>query len=62
MPKTVWLKDDTYARLDAIRGKRETFDEVVGRLCSVLETIRAIPDTLGPGHPVVAGRHQKEGG
>jgi len=54
--KTIWLRPETKERLDALRGKGETFDQVVERLCSVFETIRAIPDTLGPNHPVTAAR------
>ncbi|GAH73496.1 unnamed protein product [marine sediment metagenome] len=54
--KTIWLRPETKERLDALRGKGETFDQVVERLCSVFETIRAIPDTLGPQHPVGGGR------
>ena len=50
MPKTNWLRVETYQRLDALREKRETFNEVVNRLCNVFEMIRAIPDTLGPSH------------
>lgn len=55
--KTIWLRPETKERLDALRGKGETFDEVVQRLCSVFETIKAIPDTLGAQHPVVGGRN-----
>ena len=51
------LREETYNRLGALRGKSETFDQVVNRLCSLFETIKAIPDTLGPQHPVVGGRN-----
>lgn len=54
--KTIWLRPETKDRLDALRSKGETFNQVVERLCSVFETIRAIPDTLGPQHPVGGGR------
>jgi len=37
-PKTIWLKEETYQRLDQLREKRETFDQVVNRLCVVYET------------------------
>ena len=57
MNKLIRLHEETYNRLEALRGKRETFDQVVNRLCSVFETIKAIPDTLGPQHPLIGGRN-----
>jgi len=58
--KLIRIHEDTYNRLEALRGKRETFNEVVGRLCSVMETIKAIPDTLGPNHPLTASREDHD--
>lgn len=58
--KTIWLRPETKERLENIRGKRETFDEVVQRLCSVFETIKAIPDTLGPNHPITTDIFRRE--
>jgi len=50
---TIYLWEKTYQRLDALRGKRESFDAVINRLCSVYETIKAIPDTVGPGYQIM---------
>jgi len=36
-PKTIWLKEETYQRLDQLREKRESFDQVVSRLCWIFE-------------------------
>jgi len=36
-PKTIWLKEETYQRLDRLREKRESFDQVVSRLCWIFE-------------------------
>ena len=48
--KTIWLRPETKERLEQIREKRETFDEVVWRLIKVYATIETVSDTLGPGH------------
>lgn len=47
---TIWLRPATKERLEQIREKRETFDEVVGRLIKVYTTIETVSATLGPGH------------
>ncbi len=60
MAKTIWLRQETYDRLDSHREKRETFDQVVNRLCNIYETIKAIPDTLGSSH-YLAQRPKEEG-
>lgn len=48
MSKQIRLRNETYQRLDALRGKRETFDDTVNGLCNFYEEIKAIPDALGP--------------
>ena len=48
--KTIWLRLKTYERLDGIRGKRESFDTLVNRLCDMYDQIKEVSDTLGPGH------------
>ena len=46
MSRTIKLEDEVYDRLEAVRGKRETFSQAVERLLSIVEAIRAVP--LGP--------------
>lgn len=58
---TIWVKGETYQRLDNLRGKRESFDQVINRLCGVYETIKAIPDTVGPGHQVMERPNKDKG-
>jgi len=41
-PKTIWLKEETYQRLDRLREKRESFDQVVSRLCDALEHTKEV--------------------
>jgi len=48
--KTIWLRPETKERLEQIREKGETFDEVVLRLIKVYDTIKTVSDTLGPSH------------
>lgn len=50
MSKTIWLRDETYHRLDALREKRETFSQAVDRLIKVYAVIYEVGETLGPGH------------
>ena len=50
MSKTIWLKDETYNKLEALREKRETFGEVVERLIKVYDVIWDVSEALGPGH------------
>jgi len=50
MTKTVRLSDESYAALEDLREKRETFDEAFKRLIKVYQTIFSISDALGPGH------------
>ena len=44
--KSIKIERPVYERLDAVRGKGETFSQVIERLLSVVEDLRAIP--LGP--------------
>uniref|UniRef100_A0A6M3Y427 Putative antitoxin n=1 Tax=viral metagenome TaxID=1070528 RepID=A0A6M3Y427_9ZZZZ len=50
MSKTIWLKEETKERLDNIRAKGETFDQVVERLIRVYTTLFSVSETLGPSH------------
>ena len=50
MSKTIKLTDETYAALENLREKRETFDEAVQRLFRVYKTISNVSDILGPSH------------
>lgn len=52
MSKTIWLKEETYQRLDRLRGHRETFNEVVERLLRIYAAISAAS--------VLTGRDSKE--
>lgn len=44
--KTVRLEDDVYARLEAIRLKRETFSETVSRCLTLLERLGDLMNTV----------------
>jgi len=50
MSKTIWLRKETYDRLDALREKRETFSEVVDRLINLYVQMSDVSKTLGPSH------------
>lgn len=54
--KTIRLHEDTHTRLEKLLGRRESFDHLLQRMCTILESLQVIPDTLGPQHPLVAGR------
>ncbi|GAI07706.1 unnamed protein product, partial [marine sediment metagenome] len=41
---------ETKERLDALRDKGETYDQLVERLLRVYNTIKDVSDTLGPAH------------
>ena len=43
---TVRISKETYERLDQLRGKGETFDDVVNRLVIVKEELEAITEKL----------------
>ena len=58
--KTIWLRLKTYERLDGIRGKRESFDTLVNRLCDVYDQLKEVSDTLGPGHPLQDTKRYQE--
>ena len=47
--KTIWLSQETKERLDNVREKGETFNDVVTRLLKVYSTLKIVSDTLGPG-------------
>ena len=44
--KSIKIEEPVYRRLDAVRGKGETFSQVIERLLSIVEAIRSVP--LGP--------------
>lgn len=46
MSKQVRLEDNVYQRLDALRGKRESFSQCVERLISIIEPIRQASEML----------------
>jgi len=48
--KTIKLSDESYAALEELREKRETFDQAFKRLLRVYRTIDSLSDALGPGH------------
>ena len=48
--KFIKLHLDTYQELDRVREKRETFNNVVGRLLRIHKTLSDISTTLGPFH------------
>lgn len=41
--KSIKIEEPVYHRLDAVRGKGETFSQVIERLLSIVEYIRAVP-------------------
>jgi len=45
MPKTIWLKDEVYQRLDDERRKGETFSQVVARLVRLAGYLKTALDT-----------------
>ena len=44
--KSIKIEESVYRRLDAVRGKGETFSQVIDRLLNIVEAVRAVP--LGP--------------
>ena len=50
MSKAIKLDDQVYERLDRLRGKRETFSEVVARLLEIVEVVHKSAEILGPSH------------
>lgn len=44
--KTIWLRDETYNRLEQFRDKRETFSEAVERLLELPRRIRDLANIL----------------
>lgn len=46
MPKNIQLRDEVYTRLENVRGKRETFSEVVDRLLTMLEKVGELRSIL----------------
>jgi len=62
MSKAIKVRDHIYTKLDDMRGKGETFSDVISVLLKVYETIKTTSDILGPSHflkgkspPVVRG-------
>lgn len=50
MSKAIKVRDDIYEKLDDIRGKGETFSDVIAVLLKVYVTIKTTSDILGPSH------------
>jgi len=50
MSKTIKIEDKVYQKLDEIRGKRETFSQVVERLLTIREGLAGIGTLLNLGH------------
>lgn len=46
MSKTIKLEDQVYEKLDTLRGKRETFSQIVGRLIAARDGFVALTDVL----------------
>lgn len=46
--KSIKIEEPVYYRLDAVRGKGETFSQVIERLLSIVEAIKAVPLGYGP--------------
>ena len=46
--KSIKIEEPVYLRLDTQRGKGETFSQVIERLLSIVEAIRAVPLGYGP--------------
>lgn len=46
MAKTIRVDDETYAKLESARGKRETFSDVVGRLLSAYSIVGQLVESL----------------
>lgn len=57
--KSIKIEEPVYRRLDAVRGKGETFSQVIERLLKIVEYIRAVP-----GGPIAESltRHETESG
>lgn len=50
MSHSIKVSDGVYITLEAIRGKRETFSQVVERLIRVYASLKDVSETLGPSH------------
>ena len=50
MMHSIKVSDKNYNRLRELQGPRETYNDVVGRLVFIRDTIAAVGDTLGPSH------------
>ena len=48
MIKTIKLAEPVYHRLDAIRGKRESFSQAVERLLFIRDQFANLSDNLAP--------------
>ena len=49
MSKTIRLDDNTYAKLERLRGKRETFSEATNRLLEIHAIMGSLTDTIEGG-------------
>ena len=50
MSKTIRVEDQVYNELEELRGKRETFSEVIARTVNAYNTILGIRDGLPASH------------
>jgi len=56
--KLIRLHKPTYDRLDACRGKRETFNECINRLIDVWVMVNDVKTTLGPSHYLMGDQNR----
>ena len=50
MSHSIKVSDEVYKRIQRLQGPRETYNEVVERCLSVVETVKGVSDQLGPSH------------
>ena len=50
MSKTIRVDDQVYNELEELRGKRETFSQVIERLLAIVRPLRQASEILGPSH------------
>lgn len=60
MSRTIRLEDSVYTALEAIRGKRETFSEAVGRLIALLLKVGELKDVVEGAGAYQKGRMERE--
>ena len=60
MRKQISLDIAVYEQLDTLRGKRESFSQLVERLVKVYKTLFEVAEVLGPAHYLAERPKNKE--